>query len=307
MKKVDIVILGGGPAGIAAAIWCKRLGINHLLLEEREELGGQLKQIKNIVMDYPGLNNMVGKDLERQFLTHLDELNCHYDTRITLGDINADSQTLTYLKDDSTNLIHYQFLIVATGASPRRLGIPGESEMLQRNEIYSASVDAYRFEGKHVAVVGGGDRALEGALLLSDHGVNVTLIHRSERFRARMELMEPALQRENITVLTNHRVKEIMGVDRVSSIRIEDEQGGSNNVDVSAVLVRIGVQPNSDFLKHIVELDAEGHIVTDSFGVSSRSSICAIGDVCTKPFYSSISTSTGQAMTLVKHLSTYLH
>ncbi|HEU4963817.1 MAG TPA: FAD-dependent oxidoreductase [Bacilli bacterium] len=325
-RAVDVVIVGGGPAGISAAIWCKRLGLSHLLVEAELELGGQLFAIHNPVIDYPGVRAENGREVQALFAEHVCELECdvlraaevlkidvlqkkivvrHLGSRSIPSPVFADSLGSYY---PSTVDLHYKGLILATGSSERRLNVAGEREMIERGEVYSASRDSDRFAGKRVAVVGGGDRAFEGALLLAERGAEVFLIHRSDRFRAREEFVEPVLAHERIHLLPFATVEEVIGTESVSSIRVKKLQDGGRvtSLDVTALFVRIGVEPNSHLVRGQVETDADGYLLTNEVGQTRVPGVFAVGDVCTRPLSSSIASAVGQGMMAAKHLSLYL-
>lgn len=306
MQHVDVVIIGGGPAGISAAIWCKRLGINHLLLEKKGELGGQLTNIHNKLIDYPGLYANNGQEIQKAFVEHFHEIGCVSRLNTTILSINHFEKTVKIQQEDQVKEIRFKYLILATGAGQRQLGVPGEKEMINRGEVYSATVDRYLFKNKMVAIVGGGDRAFEGAILLADAGATVYLIHRSQNFRARMEYIEIAAKKENIHMLTDHQVTAIYGENCVTSIALVNKKGDAFVLKADAVLVRIGVKPNNELVKNVVKMDENGLIVTDQVGRTSNSSIYAVGDVCTNPLFSSISTSAGQGAIVAKYLSSLL-
>ncbi|MBN8207935.1 NAD(P)/FAD-dependent oxidoreductase [Bacillus sp. NTK071] len=301
-KIVDLLIIGGGPAGISAAIWAKRLGLNHLLLEARTELGGQLSDIHNKIIDYPGMIVENGLELQEQFKQHAQNIDFNFEIGTIVESINWGEKLLF----TNTNAI-YQFrsILVATGSSPRKLRVPGEQKMIDRNEVYSATRDKDKFSGKDVAVIGGGDRAFEGALLLAEAGANVSLIHRSEQFKARKEFKDPVIQHDNINVITNTIVTEIQGGSR-KQITLSTNDSRST-ISVEGVFIRIGVEPNTYAFKDGISLDHEGYITCASEGQTSLPYVYAAGDVCTRPLLSSIASSVGQGMTAVKCLSFFLN
>ncbi|MCA1030179.1 NAD(P)/FAD-dependent oxidoreductase [Bacillus timonensis] len=308
MKKVEVVIIGGGPAGISAAIWCERLKMNHLLLERKDELGGQLDQIYNDIIDYPGFTIGQGKELKKQLVEHFNHMNCSVLTNVKVHHIDVDQKEISIQREDENfEKINYQFLILATGASQRPLGVPGEMDMVARGEVYSASKSSYLFSGKHVIVVGGGDRALEGALLLAENDAKVTVINRSDSLRARSEFLTPAVNHENIEVIYNSEVIEIVGKSKVEGVKVKTKKEPPIFMEAEAVFIRIGIKPNSEIVAPYIELDENGYIETDSHGKSSIDSIYAVGDVCTKPFFSSISSSVGQGMRVVKYIYSLLN
>lgn len=295
----DVIIIGAGPAGISAAIWCKRLGIDHILLEKENKPGGQLSEIQNELIDYPGLYAANGEQLLAHFQEHMQKLRCN----IHHAAVTKISTSHIYLH---TKAISFHYLIVATGSSSRKLFIEGEENMIKRGEVYSATKDKHLFANKHVIVVGGGDRAFEGAYLLADAGAIVTLIHRSARFRAREALIEPVLIHPNITVRTNTTIVAIHGENRVEAVTIQEKGHEAITMKADAVFTRIGVKPNSELLAELVSLDENGYIVTDTYGRTTQPNIFAIGDVCNTPLYSSISLAVGQAMKTTKYISLQL-
>jgi thioredoxin reductase (NADPH) len=299
-RMLDVLIVGGGPAGMAASIWCKRLGLRSLLLEGRKELGGQLFAIHNPIVDYPGIVVRSGRELVPHFLAHLQELGCTYRCNAKVTGIDVARKTV-YTADETLSA---HSLILAMGSRERRLGVPGEQEMRARGEIYSASRDYQKFRGKRVAVVGGGDRAFEGALLLADTGAQVELIHRSSLFRARPEFRERAWAHPNIRIHTDTVVTRILGESHVQAVGMTSpSQHHEEIVSVDAVFVRIGVEANDELVRGQVQCDADGYILTNADGETSAKDVYAVGDLCVRPSYSSISLSVGQAARAVKKIS----
>lgn len=309
MRETDIVIIGGGPAGMTAAIWCQRLGLDHQLVEAKSRLGGALFDIHNPIIDYPGSQTANGRELQALFHQHVLDLKCvhHVQARVQTVDVRSKILRVAFGEDPAQEQeIRYRGLILATGAAERRLAVPGEAEMIARGEVYSASRDRDRFTGRRVAVVGGGDRAFEGALLLAERGAEVVLIHRSDRFRARSEFSDPVLQHPRIQILTHATITQIFGEGAVAGIHVQLGDGSEKKIEVDALFVRIGVEPHSHLVRGQVETDPDGYILTDSVGQSNCPSIFAVGDVCTRPLYSSIASAVGQSMIAAKHLSLYL-
>ncbi|MBM6618718.1 FAD-dependent oxidoreductase [Bacillus suaedaesalsae] len=304
--KVNVLIVGGGPAGISASIWCKRLDISHLLIEKDSQLGGQLSQIKNKIMDYPGFYGLTGSELLEHFFTHLNDIKSNYlcNTEIKIFDI--EKKHMTIMTKGGEIQVQFDYVIFATGASLRTLGVPGEEEMVKRGEVYSASKDHHLFVNKKVAIIGGGDRAFEGALLLANAGAYVTLIHRSTMFRARKEYIVPVQEHPRISLLVNTEVLKISGENETRGIIVQSKGSNPYQLDTDAVLVRVGIQPNSEQIKGIVLTNREGYVITDEYGKTSHDNIYAIGDLCNKPEYTSISTSVGQGMVTTKNISLLL-
>ncbi|WP_061087259.1 NAD(P)/FAD-dependent oxidoreductase [Heyndrickxia coagulans] len=306
MLDADILIIGGGPAGISAAIWCNRLGMDHLLVEEHKMLGGQLSLIHNRIIDYPGLQAENGEEMRRYFVRHAESLQCRYRVNTRVVKIDAERKVAVVETGGLKTQIGFRYLIYAAGAVRRKLGVPGEKEMFARGEIYSATKDSHLFKGKSAAVIGGGDRAFEGACLLAEAGAHVYLIHRSERFRARQAYLSRAQSYKNIRILPNMRVKAIIGENQTEAVELIHSSGESCFLSVSAVFVRIGMEPNSALVQDIVRTDANGYIVSDGYGKTGCEWLYAIGDNCLGPLYSSIAGAAGQGAAAAKHIASRL-
>ncbi|KWU59180.1 NAD(P)/FAD-dependent oxidoreductase [Priestia megaterium] len=306
MQHVDVLIIGGGPAGISAAVWCKRLGVECLLLEEQAQLGGQLFTIYNEIIDYPGIQAENGIEMQRKMVQHFIDMDCLYEANTKVISIDERSKTVKVKQQETEKEIGYTYLILATGSSQRKLGVPGEQQMIDRGEVYSASADGERLTGKRVALIGGGDRAFEGAHLLASKAKEVYLIHRSTHFKAREQYVEKVLSDPGVKVMTDTEVTAIYGKHRVTSIDLKSKNSDSENLLVDAVLIRLGVAPNVELIKEKVTTTQSGLIVINEVHQSSNPSIYAIGDACTTPLFSSISSSAGQGAIVAKHLSSLL-
>ncbi|MED3883907.1 NAD(P)/FAD-dependent oxidoreductase [Priestia aryabhattai] len=306
MQHVDVLIIGGGPAGISAAVWCKRLGVECLLLEEQAQLGGQLFTIYNEIIDYPGIQAENGIEMQRKMVQHFIDMDCLYEANTKVISIDERSKTIKVKQQETEKEIGYTYLILATGSSQRKLGVPGEQQMIDRGEVYSASADGERLKGKRVALIGGGDRAFEGAHLLASKAKEVYLIHRSTHFKAREQYVEKVLSDPGVKVMTDTKVTAIHGKHHVTSIDLKSKNGESENLLVDAVLIRLGVAPNVELIKEKVTTTQSGLIVINEVHQSSNPSIYAIGDACTTPLFSSISSSAGQGAIVAKHVSSLL-
>ncbi|WP_167859169.1 NAD(P)/FAD-dependent oxidoreductase [Paenibacillus cymbidii] len=299
-QQTDVAIVGAGPAGIAAALWCKRLGASHRLIEANVAVGGSLPSIHNPVIDYPGLPAASGMQIRDAFAAHLQLQQCDVATDSRVVSIDVAGKRLC-LADGSS--LFARGIILATGCSDRRLGVPGEEELLTRGEVYSAARDSARFRGRAAIVVGGGDRAAEGALLLANAGATVWWIHRSDAYRAREEFLQPALRHPGIVKLPFARITEVHGNTRMTGVSVEDKDGAIRFVAADALFVRIGVEPNSRLVRGQLAVDENGFIVTDDTCRTSADAVYAIGDVATKPPFSSIATAVGQGMIAAKQLA----
>ncbi|MGG4381491.1 NAD(P)/FAD-dependent oxidoreductase [Priestia megaterium] len=306
MQHVDVLIIGGGPAGISAAVWCKRLGVECLLLEEQAQLGGQLFTIYNEIIDYPGIQAENGIEMQRKLVQHFIDMDCLYEVNTKVISIDERSKTVKVKQQETEKEIGYTYLILATGSSQRKLGVPGEQQMIDRGEVYSASADGERLKGKMVALIGGGDRAFEGAHLLASKAKEVYLIHRSTHFKAREQYVEKVLSDPGIKVITDTEVTAIHGKHHVTSIDLKSKNSECENLSVDAVLIRLGIAPNVELIKEKVTTTQSGLIVINEMHQSSNPAIYAIGDACTTPLFSSISSSAGQGAIVAKHLSSLL-
>ncbi|PEC45852.1 thioredoxin reductase [Priestia megaterium] len=306
MQHVDVLIIGGGPAGISAAVWCKRLGVDCLLLEEQAQLGGQLFTIYNEIIDYPGIQAENGIEMQRKMVQHFIDMGCLYEVNTKVISIDERSKTVKVKQQETEKEISYTYLILATGSSQRKLRVPGEQQMIDRGEVYSASADGERLKGKRVALIGGGDRAFEGAHLLASQAKQVYLIHRSTHFKAREQYVEKVLSNSSVKVMTDTEVTAIHGKHHVTSIDLKSKNSECENLSVDAVLIRLGVAPNVELIKEKVTTTQSGLIVINEVHQSSNPAIYAIGDACTTPLFSSISSSAGQGAIVAKHLSSLL-
>ncbi|MDD9795196.1 NAD(P)/FAD-dependent oxidoreductase [Priestia megaterium] len=307
MQHVDVLIIGGGPAGISAAVWCKRLGVDCLLLEEQAQLGGQLFTIYNEIIDYPGIQAENGIEMQSKMVQHFIDMGCLYEVNTKVISIDERSKTVKVKQQETEKEISYTYLILATGSSQRKLGVPGEQQMIDRGEVYSASADGERLKGKRVALIGGGDRAFEGAHLLASQAKQVYLIHRSTHFKAREQYVEKVLSDPGVKVMTDTEVTAIHGKHHVTSIDLKSKNSECKNLSVDAVLIRLGIAPNVELIKEKVTTTQSGLIVINEVHQSSDPAIYAIGDACTTPLFSSISSSAGQGAIVAKYLSSLLN
>jgi thioredoxin reductase (NADPH) len=306
-SRPEVLIIGGGPGGMASLIWAKRLGIDALLLEKEPELGGQLRHIFNRIVDYPGLPVTDGQELKKYFVEHLRPWSQNIRCGVEIRSLDVATKKVVVREGGREDGYEPRFLILAMGARQRRLGVPGEQEMLARGESYSAARDRFQFRGRPVAVVGGGDRALEGALLLAEAGADVLLIHRRRQFTARPEYVQPVLNHRRIRVLTESTVQQIVGQNRLVGIVVRQVNRDPCRGDVTelfypvdALFVRIGMEPNSHMVRGQLAMDGDGYVLVDGAMETSAENVFAVGDLCTRPLYSSISMATAQGMVAAK-------
>ncbi len=299
MNQYEVIIIGGGPAGISSLLWLNSLGLRAVLLEQAEELGGQLLQMFHRVIDYPGLIADNGRELRDHFQTQLNDLQLNYRTGCHLEQIKLCERSLICDGEKFSG----EAFIIATGARKRRLGIPGEDRFEIRGVSFSATRDHSLYAGKKVCVIGGGDSAVENSLILSRVCPEVTLIHRTDKFRARAEWLSEARQTSNIKFLTGHQVNAIEGDESVERLILEEVQSGElKEIATEGVFIRVGIAPNTEAFRGQVELDESGYIVADHRQRTSLEWIYAAGDVC-NPVCLSVATAVGHGAIAAKAIA----
>lgn len=296
-SETEILILGGGPAGMSALLWCNSLGLRGQLIERAPEMGGQMLMMFHQVFNYPGLAGLTGAEMRDRFVGHLAQLGLVWRTGCAIDRVDLRGRRV--LCDGVW--LDAGALVLATGARKRRLDIPGEDRFAIRGGIsYSATRDHSLYAGKRVSVIGGGDSAVENALILSRVCPHVTLIHRSDRFRARDEWFAEAARTPNITMMPHTDVLAIEGGDRVERLRIEDcRTRRPGEIETEGVFIRVGMAPNTELFREQIELDEEGYIKVDSSQRTSLPEVYAIGDVC-RPVCWSVATAVGHGAIAIK-------
>lgn len=276
----DLIILGSGPAGLSAAIYASRAELDTIVIEKAPMSGGQVINTYE-VDNYPGYQGISGFELSMKFREHCDKLGAKFVT----GEVTAvsveDGVKKVVLENGDT--YEAKAVIIATGAVWRKLEVPGEERLSGMGVSYCATCDGAFFRNKEVAVVGGGDVAVEDAIFLARLCKKVYVIHRRDEFRAAKVLSTRLMELENVEILWDTVVEEINGQDMVDSISIKNKKSGEvKELPVSGVFVAVGTLPNSDLFKGIVDMNEGGYIVADETCVTSVPGIFAAGDVRTK-------------------------
>lgn len=275
----DVIILGSGPAGLSAAIYAQRAKLNALVVEAKPLSGGQILDTYE-VDNYPGMKGMSGFELGMKFREHADALGVKFYTAQVQEVRNADGWKEVVTDQDT---LQAKTVILAMGANHRKLGVPGEEALGGMGVSYCATCDGAFFKGKTVAVVGGGDVALEDALFLARGCEKVYLIHRREELRGARILQEQVQQTENIEILWNSVVKEIQGEGKVEKITVHNNiEETDSQLEVQGVFIAVGIQPNNEAVKDVVELDEQGYVKALEDTVTSQPGIFAAGDIRTK-------------------------
>jgi thioredoxin reductase (NADPH) len=275
MSKYEVVIIGGGPAGLTAGLYTSRAGLKSLLVE-RGIFGGQIVNARQ-VDNYPGFPDSIS-GFELASLMHEQAIKYGLET------INAMVTAITpggkYSVITAEGNFEAEAVIIAAGSEYRKLGVPGEQELVGRGVSYCATCDGFLFRDLNVAVVGGGDTAITDALELSEHASKVYVIHRRDQLRAGQILQQKALARPKLEPVWNTVVEEIIGDNKVSCLSLRNVKTGEiTKLEVSGVFVAIGIEPNSQCFADIVELDETGLIKTDELMATSAPGIFAVGDI----------------------------
>jgi thioredoxin reductase (NADPH) len=299
----DVLIIGAGPAGLSAARWCDELGLDTLVLEQQAEVGGQLLSVYNPVENYLGVRAENGRALRDLFVEQTKD--CDFDlwTQVEIESVDLKAKRIQLQSGEELQSIA---IILATGLRRRRLGVPGETEFQGRGIIESATRDRDQLAGKDVCVIGSGDAAAENALLLAEVCPTVTLVHRGRKMRARREFTEQLHTNRCITVFPESIVRRIIGSDLVEAVEIE--RGGAIKpfqMAVQGVLIRIGWEPNTDFVRGQVESDERGYVIVGSQQETSVANVFAIGDVAT-PLAPTIAGAVGAGATAAKVIAARL-
>lgn len=299
----DVLIIGAGPAGLSAALWCDELGLDTLLLEQGNEIGGQLLQVYNPIGNYMGVRAANGLELRDLFAAQLAASEFDQWTNVEIESADLAARRVTLRSGEQLRSIS---IIIATGVRRRRLGIPGEAELQGRGVTQSATRDRELLSGKDVCVIGGGDAAAENALMLAEVCPTVTLVCRGPRLRARREFAERLKADHRVTVFTESTVERIIGEEEVAAVEIL-RRGAIKpfQMAVRGVLVRIGVEPNTELFRDQIHMDEGGYIVTTGEQETSIGGVFAVGDV-SNPLAPTISGATGAGATAAKVIASRL-
>lgn len=300
----DVIIIGAGPAGLSSALWCDELGLDTLVLEQGEEVGGQLLHIYNPINNYPGVRAGSGRELRDLFSKRVDEAEFDLWTNVEIESIDLRAKRLALKSGEELQAIS---IIIATGVRRRRLGIPGEAELAGRGVAESGIRDREQLAGHDVCIIGGGDAAAENALALAEVCPTVTLVHRGKKLGARAEFSERLRSEHRITVFTEATVSRIIGENEVEAVEIM-RRGAIKpfQMAVGGVLIRIGVEPNTELFREQVRADERGYILVTSEQETSAENVFAVGDV-SNPLAPTIAGATGAGATASKVLSSRLN
>jgi thioredoxin reductase (NADPH) len=300
----DVLIIGAGAAGLSAALWCDDLGLDALVLEERDEIGGQLLWIHNPVENYLGLRAANGRELRDAFAGRVEDAEFDLWTNVEIESVDLNAKRIFLRSGEELQSI---FLIIATGLRRRRLNVPGEAEFAGRGMIESAARDRELFAGRDVCVVGGGDAAVENALLLAEVCATVTLVHRRKKLRARSEFVERLKGEHCVTVFTEAELLRVIGGERVEAVEIKRHGAiKSFQMATSGVLIRVGYEPNTELFRDQLKMDEGGYVIVNNEQETSVDNVFAIGDVAS-PLAPTVSGATGGGATAAKIIAARLN
>ena len=272
----DIIIIGSGPAGLSAAVYGRRAGLDILVIEKEYCGTGQIAE-SGQVDNYLGLPGISGYDLGEQFREHAVKLGVSFLEQEVTEIKKEDSAVFTIIFEDGSS-VEAKTVIYAAGATPRRANIPGEQEYSGKGVSYCAICDGSFYRGKKVAVLGGGDTALDDAVYLADLAEQVYVIHRRKEFRGAATTVEKLRKKENVTFVLEHQVKEITGAEKVNGVVLED----GTAIAVDGVFVAYGSVPHTNLVKELVILDAAGYVKAEETGETSLAGLYVAGDARTK-------------------------
>ena len=290
MSDYDVVIVGGGPAGLTAGIYTGRANLRAVILEKGLP-GGQIAQTEE-VENYPGFPQAIGGP---ELAERMVQQAAKFGTPVVMDEVQAVEPQPGggfVVRGYETNY-RTRLVILATGANPKRLGVPGEDKFYGRGVSTCATCDGFFFRNKEVVVVGGGDAAVEEGLFLTKFASKVTLIHRRDELRANKTAQARALNHPKMQFLWSHAVEEVLGDEQVSGLRLKNlKTGGIFDFPTDGLFIFIGHVPNTGFLQELVALRPDGYIDVKDEIYTSRPGVLAAGDV-SDSIYRQLGTSVG--------------
>lgn len=302
--EYDVIIVGAGPAGLCAAMYAGRGMLNAVTIE-RGAPGGELLNT-DLIEDYIGFESIKGWELAQKMAEHAKKFGANIVTD-TVERIHRSPDGWFSVETARGDTYRSQAVILTAGGTPVKLGVPGEKEYAGKGVSYCAVCDGAFFKGEHLAVVGGGDAAVEEADYLTRYASKVTLIHRREEFRASPIIQERAFANPKIEVIRKTVVPEIVGNGKgVTHVVLEDTgTGDRRNLDVGGIFVFVGFKPNTQLVEGHVDHDAGGYLITDNKMMTSMAGLFAAGDVRSQ-LTRQITTAVGDATTAAIAVEKYL-
>jgi thioredoxin reductase (NADPH) len=275
MSSYDVIIIGGGPAGMTAGLYASRAGLKTMVLE-RSMFGGQIVNAQ-IVENYPGFPDGIS-GFELASLIH--QQTTKYGVEIITGEVTGLKPGTIHQVITTENSYNARVVIICTGSQYSKLGIPGEEKFVGRGVSYCATCDGFLFKEKKVAVVGGGDTAVSDALELATHASKVNIIHRRDELRASKILQQRAFDKPNVSFIWDTVVKEISGGNMVTELKLHNVKTNTEStLVVDGIFVAVGLKPNSQSFENILNIDETGYITTNQYMETSVPGIYAAGDI----------------------------
>lgn len=276
----DLIIIGSGPAGLSAAVYGKRAGLKLLVLEKAPMSGGQVLNTYE-VDNYLGMPGINGFDMGMQFRAHADKLEVEFkEAEVTALEDKGDRKVVCTTEEE----LEAKTVILAAGAVHAHLGVPGEEELSGMGVSYCATCDGAFFRGKTVAVVGGGDVALEDAIYLARTCEKVWLVHRRDELRGAKVLQEELMGLPNVEVLYSSVVEEICGEDAVESLRIRNVRNGEiSRLPVSGIFIAVGIHPETELVQKLTACDEGGYVLAGEDCATQVPGLFVAGDIRKKP------------------------
>ncbi|MDI6892010.1 MAG: thioredoxin-disulfide reductase [Actinomycetota bacterium] len=304
MERInDIIIVGGGPAGLTAGLYAARARLKTLLLEG-EVLGGQAATTE-LVENYPGFpDGISGPEL----MERIERQARFFGLEISAPSMATSIKIKGEAKEIAVEGTKYpaKAVIIATGARPKKLNVPGERELQGRGVSYCATCDGALFKGKKLLVIGGGDAAMEEVLFLTKFARSILVVHRRDELRAAKILQERVFDNKKVGFVWDSQILRILGESRVEGAIVRNKKSGEEReIKTDGIFVYIGTEPNTTFLGNLLKLDREGYIVTDENMMTSIPGIFAAGDVRCNPL-KQISVAVGEGATAAISAQKYI-
>lgn len=276
----DVIIIGSGPAGLAAAIYAQRAKLSALVIEREFMSGGQVLNTYE-VDNYPGLPGIGGFDMGMKFREHAEQLGAQFlNKEVSRIELEEDGVKVLYTEDEEYRT---RTVVLAMGARHRMLGVPGEEELTGMGVSYCATCDGAFFKEKTVAVVGGGDVAVEDALFMARIAKKVYLVHRRDELRAAAVLQERLRQCENVEFIWNTDVTAVLGNDQLEGLKLRNKLTEmETDLTVDGVFIAVGTIPNTGMVTKLLQVDNNGYIIAGEDGVTNVPGVFAAGDLRTK-------------------------
>ena len=293
----DVIIIGGGAAGLSAVLWCDELGLNALLLESKTELGGQLLWTYNEIKNHLGVEAENGRELRDIFVRQIETRNFTLRLETKVREVDLEKKSVVLEKGET---LFARAIIIAAGIKRRKLNVAGEEKFQNKGIIQSGKRDQNLVKGKTAAIIGGGDAAFENALILAETATKVLLVHRGKDFRARKEFVGKVLENPKVEILTETVLTKFIGNEEIEAVELKNLKTGDTKIlPAEAALIRIGVAPDTEIFRGKIDLDERGYIKIDSRCETNVKDIFAVGDVA-NPVAPTVSSAVGMGATAAK-------